>query len=691
MPQPTTLRYYADFISRRGRHWHIEILQDHTRGNLHKVYPQELSLPAYEPLVIEWDEAARHDPLRPSRATLTAESPTDRTFLHLFQAPAGSVLLNVYYHTTPHSTQPILYWQGYLDPELYEEPYTRASGYDVMLTFTDLGILSRMNPRIWNRAYTPIRSLIRSIISRAGLQNSTGTAMCVSYINNNNNTVTHVNTDGGPVFHDYDTSRPGSALSYLQTDKLLINPLRHISEGTDLYTLLAHLAQPYGNIIFQHMGKIHCINPAYFNLMKLPPVTLRWDSTDAMLSTDRTYHSCKATFKPGAPDSLIPQPQFPDVAQSDYLTAFILQGLSAAYIPCDHPKYFDPCGMTFATSGTGGNGSGIIKLVPRAKTNTGYESDTTYPAIGSALTGWYRHEHSFGPICHTDRLHIQKGTGQNLYILSFDYLWRGVDGFSMIINRYADYYSEFPTHYLTFEDKRVPKWITWQTGSKPVNFVNNVYWDITYGGYYTIDHPDDWTDTPGNTLHRRHYTLVFPIPEGCHIQINLNAGGTEPDGISHQWQIISGLTLQEYEATDMPGLNLKNEVTFTQTINHQAEETIEQDFIYGSTRHGASRTAYGHILRPTDRTPLNNAPTAWQPQPYWCNLMKTEYSQRAEVLSGTIHLDPTAALLYHEPAMGTGITFQKVASRQDIIQETDEVRLVRQYTTQKEYKQYTFP
>ena len=203
MPQPTTLRYYADFISRRGRHWHIEILQDHTRGNLHKVYPQELSLPAYEPLVIEWDEAARHDPLRPSRATLTAESPTDRTFLHLFQAPAGSVLLNVYYHTTPHSATPTLYWQGYLDPELYEEPYTRASGYDVMLTFTDLGILSRMTPRIWNRAYTPIRSLIRSIISRAGLQNSTDTALCVSYINNNNNTVAHANTDGGPVFHDY--------------------------------------------------------------------------------------------------------------------------------------------------------------------------------------------------------------------------------------------------------------------------------------------------------------------------------------------------------------------------------------------------------------------------------------------------------------------------------------------------------
>ncbi len=90
------------------------------------------------PLTIEWGRKDKHEPLQGSAATLTVESQTDREYINLYAIDPLQVRMDVYRDSA-------LYWSGHLDAEFYEEPYERADHYDVSLTFSDLGVLDRID------------------------------------------------------------------------------------------------------------------------------------------------------------------------------------------------------------------------------------------------------------------------------------------------------------------------------------------------------------------------------------------------------------------------------------------------------------------------------------------------------------------------------------------------------------------
>ena len=122
-------RYQGEFLSRNGVTWRCEILQD-APAPFNEI--GELTFPADHPLVIDWSNKAKHETVCGSTATLRIESPGDRTYISLYTIKAGAVRLNVYRNNE-------LYWTGALDTEFYEEPYSRASMYDVELTFDSAG------------------------------------------------------------------------------------------------------------------------------------------------------------------------------------------------------------------------------------------------------------------------------------------------------------------------------------------------------------------------------------------------------------------------------------------------------------------------------------------------------------------------------------------------------------------------
>ena len=129
-------RYRGEFLSRAGVVWRVDIWQYLPQGQSFASIG-ELTFPAGEPVVIEWDERGKEEVVCGSSATVTIESPGDRTYAGLYTEAAGEIGVDIYKDGS-------IYWVGTLDPEQYEEPYERASCYDVTLCFQDFGILDRL-------------------------------------------------------------------------------------------------------------------------------------------------------------------------------------------------------------------------------------------------------------------------------------------------------------------------------------------------------------------------------------------------------------------------------------------------------------------------------------------------------------------------------------------------------------------
>ncbi len=146
-------RYSGEFVGVDGTVWRVEIQQRDYTGTV-----GELIFPADEPVTISWEEKGKEEPVQGSIATLSIESPGDRTYIDLYTLEAGYITMRVYRNGT-------LYWSGCLDPEFYEEPYERADKYDVTLTFTDFGILDRIK---WEtRDFVSLHDIVTAVLDRA--------------------------------------------------------------------------------------------------------------------------------------------------------------------------------------------------------------------------------------------------------------------------------------------------------------------------------------------------------------------------------------------------------------------------------------------------------------------------------------------------------------------------------------------
>ena len=158
------------FLSRAGVAWKIKIWRMTTDIPVGDDDPDDLEFPAEEPIVIEWDEKAKEEPLCGSCATVRIISPGDRTYAGLYTIEAGSIGCDIYRKGRSDNDY-TRYWSGTLDTEQYEEPYERAWGYDVVLTFQDFGIFGRLKYDL--EGMQTLQSILTDALQRARLDHVT--------------------------------------------------------------------------------------------------------------------------------------------------------------------------------------------------------------------------------------------------------------------------------------------------------------------------------------------------------------------------------------------------------------------------------------------------------------------------------------------------------------------------------------
>lgn len=124
-----TLRGRGEFVSITGIEWKVELwVEGYTGPSADMLFPRS------NPLEITWGGYDRIAPVEGSTATLKVISKSDREWIDLYSVERTRVRLDVYRNGA-------LYWQGTLDSEFYEEPFEVLQGYEVELTFSDLGVL----------------------------------------------------------------------------------------------------------------------------------------------------------------------------------------------------------------------------------------------------------------------------------------------------------------------------------------------------------------------------------------------------------------------------------------------------------------------------------------------------------------------------------------------------------------------
>ncbi len=250
------------FYSREGVKWEVRILREqaHAPGTV-----GELMLAGDEPLVIEWDERGKEEPICGSTATLKVISPGDRTYIDLYTEEPGGIMLDVL-------KQDQLYWSGTLDPEMYEEPYAMLDSYEVQLTFSDLGILDRLSYDLGGMV--TLGQLVEYALDRCAL-NVGG-------------------VDTSMVSTSLDGANP------MQLGELSVmsdNFYDEDGDGATLKEVLEGVLQPLALKLVQRGGRIwiYDLNGLY---ERGTESQVEWMSDDQVLGVDRVYNNAKVTWSP---------------------------------------------------------------------------------------------------------------------------------------------------------------------------------------------------------------------------------------------------------------------------------------------------------------------------------------------------------------------------------------------------------
>lgn len=260
------LRYWGEFLTVKSRTVRIEIWKEDFAGEA-----EELRFPADDPLVIEWAEADKLEPVLSSSATLKIESESDRQFLdELYTVEAGSVILKVYIGGS-------LYWSGSLDTELYEEPYSMLKGYDVTVTFQDFAILDRLK---YDRSDTcSIKDLIEFCIGKAQL--AFGSLDWDIAITDEDGRDTDLSDAFVRSANWYDEEGEAMTIREVLDNVLKVFSLRLQQKAGDL-----------------HIYDLHSLHG------KLPE-TVEWSGNDSFVSTDKVYNDIEVSWSTYSPDSLM--------------------------------------------------------------------------------------------------------------------------------------------------------------------------------------------------------------------------------------------------------------------------------------------------------------------------------------------------------------------------------------------------
>ncbi|MDD2294177.1 MAG: hypothetical protein PHD07_08225 [Bacteroidales bacterium] len=260
------LRYWGEFASRDGHLVRVELLQKSESA----FTPVEVCFPQSSPLLIEWKNKSKLEPLLSSAATLTLLSLTDRYFVDMYQIEVGAVRMDVYRDSA-------LYWSGCLDTEIYEEPYAYTQNYEVTLTFSDFGMLDRLK---WSRTgRESYRTILNVCLSSSGINYIS----LVEYISTQINASTEI---------DFSTLRLSNDNFYDED-----------GEPMTILEVLEGILQPFALRLIQRAGQLYLYDlNGIYSLVKQ---NLTWQSTDANLSVDKIYNDVTVKFSPYGSDEIV--------------------------------------------------------------------------------------------------------------------------------------------------------------------------------------------------------------------------------------------------------------------------------------------------------------------------------------------------------------------------------------------------
>lgn len=259
------VKYTASFYSRKGIRWQTDIDVKGYTGEAREVW-----LAGEEPVMIEWSEAERTDVMRGSTATLRLIAQADREFFNddFLSTEPDRTTLKVYRAGT-------LYWAGRYDPEQYEEPFSEKAGYEVQLSFTDLGCLDRLK---WTDGTTAPLLTIEQIVTTCLRQTALGAVMTWGL----------------------STSVPGSALSTQTGIGARVDNFRdEDGEPMTLAEVIEATLQPLGAMVVQQAGRWQVID-AHYLATTAPYTALTWDADDQMIGLAPVYNNVIITFSPYA-------------------------------------------------------------------------------------------------------------------------------------------------------------------------------------------------------------------------------------------------------------------------------------------------------------------------------------------------------------------------------------------------------
>ncbi len=263
-------RYEGSFLTIKGEVVTCQIWQEASNA-----YPEigDLDFAGDNPVVIEWHERAKHEPLCGSSATVILVSPGDRTYYDLFTVRPGTIRMDIL-------CGGVLYWSGTLDPEIAEEPYTDGANYYVSLVFSDFGILKRLKYNL--TGMQDFQAILTDALTRSKINYGSFSSVDVSTRIGQ----LQVTPERIQVLSDNFYDEEGSPMS--------------------LYEVLEGIMQPLGLRLIQHGGSIvlYDLNGIYDNQTAQQ---ITWASNDQALSVDKVYNEVKVTFSPYVKDKLFPE------------------------------------------------------------------------------------------------------------------------------------------------------------------------------------------------------------------------------------------------------------------------------------------------------------------------------------------------------------------------------------------------
>ncbi len=296
-------RYYGSFLDIKGNEWRCEIFLD--KDLAYDADAPELTFDADSPLTIEWSEKAKYEPLQGSTAKIRIISHGDRSFYHLADCEDLTARLDVYYNDS-------LYWSGTIDPDFYEEPYECYDNYTVELSFSDFGVLDRIDFALSGKK--TVRELVLHCLSEAGLPYEDYGRHIGTYVNS-------VNADVGLMVHSgnfYDEE----------------------GEPNTLKEMLEGVLQPLGMRLIQRCGAIYLYD--LYTLAHIGDTAIEWSGDSQTLAKDGTYKNLKITFSPyikveeDDADLWDEDDETPsDLSNKNSLTAKTYDGKEYFSYPCD--------------------------------------------------------------------------------------------------------------------------------------------------------------------------------------------------------------------------------------------------------------------------------------------------------------------------------------------------------------------